>query len=462
MRQLLISLLRVPFSAARLYLFFASLMVVISVFFTPEGMTPDEGPHFFRAIQVSQGELTGMRKGNQSGGMIPSSVLPALISTVDLIGHPERHFSITSFDQASHIPWSQTYDFIDFSNVAIYAPGGYLPEALAIRISRLTGLSVLQTFYVARLTNGFVTILLCTAAIALSRRGTAWLLVLASLPMTLNLAGSCSHDGILIGLSALAAAILTRHTAASRWSTGNWLGISALFALLAMAKPPLLLAALLPAAFARRTALRPLLPFTLSLLATAVWYVCGIAPFKVQFLAQTGVSDSGQIRWMLLHPLKTLAVTFHTLALYAPAFACQMIGRLGWLDTPLSKQFYVLTALVLVLAFLSGALWKGAAAARQETRSVLATLAIVAASSLGIMLSLYVIWSPVGSDVISGIQGRYFLPLLPFCALLLPAMPQAGRLAPGLARHQISVALLAVFLSIDAVTLGHALLARFW
>nr|WP_298797403.1 DUF2142 domain-containing protein [uncultured Acetobacter sp.] len=462
MKELLDSLVRSPFSVAKIYLFFASLMVLITIFFTPEGMTPDEGPHFFRAVQISQGGITGLRKGDQSGGMIPTTVLPALISTVDMIGHPERHFSTSSLDKVAHLPWNQTYEFIDFRNIAIYAPGAYLPEALTIYVSRLAHLSVIQTFYAARLTNGFLSILLCTAAIALSRRGTAWLLLLASLPMSVHLAGSCSHDGILIGLTLLATAILTRHTPSSRWSIGAWLGVSALFALLAMGKPPLLLGALLPVAFACRHYVRPLLPLTISLFATGAWYMWGIAPVKVQFLAQGGVSDSAQIKWVLLHPLQTLGVVLHTLATYSPNFACQMIGRLGWLDTPLSKQFYILTAIALVLSFLSGAVWKGAGAARQTLRVVLTTLTVVAASILAMMLSLYVIWSPVGSDIISGIQGRYFLTLIPFCAMLLPAMPQAGRLAPKLAFHQLGAGVVVVYLTIDTITLGHALLARFW
>ena len=37
-----------------------------------------------------------------------------------------------------------------------------------------------------------------------------------------------------------------------------------------------------------------------------------------------------------------------------------------------------------------------------------------------IFLSLYVTWTPVGMDRIDGVQGRYFIPLLPMLLFVLP------------------------------------------
>jgi uncharacterized membrane protein len=454
--------IRNPWRPATLYFFFASIMIVITVLLTPAGMVPDETTHFLRAVQVSQGSFTGIRKEKQSGGMLPDTALPALLGAEYLIGHPEQHYSTKALDQSAAIPWSHTYTFTDFHGASIYAPGAYLPEALAIRISRLAHQSVLQTFFVARLVNGFLTVMICTLAIAISRRGTAWLFALGSLPMTLHLAGSCSQDGMLIGLALLAAAILSRHTKETRWLKLSWIGISALFAVLAAAKPPLLICALFPAAFVSRRYLRPLLPFVISFVATILWYIVGIAPVKVQFQATNGVSDSGQIKWMLLNPFGTVGIVIHTLRTMGKLFWAQMIGRLGWLDTPLSGGFYALASIILVLSFLSGAVWKGAASDRQSARAVWTTLAVGSLSVVAMMLALYVIWSPVGAGLIAGIQGRYFLTLLPFLVLLLPTMPRAGFMAPDLVAHQIIVAVLAGYLVVDAGALSHALIVRYW
>ena len=45
------------------------------VFVNAPFQSPDEGPHFWRAYHVSQGDWTSSRKGNAVGGEIPESVI---------------------------------------------------------------------------------------------------------------------------------------------------------------------------------------------------------------------------------------------------------------------------------------------------------------------------------------------------------------------------------------------------
>jgi hypothetical protein len=54
---------------------------------------------------------------------------------------------------------------------------------------------------------------------------------------------------------------------------------------------------------------------------------------------------------------------------------------------------------------------------------------IVGFSGIGIFLSQFLIWSVACGEVVEGVQGRYFLPLLPL-ALTLPAFGRFKLPAP--------------------------------
>ena len=56
----------------------------------------------------------------------------------------------------------------------------------------------------------------------------------------------------------------------------------------------------------------------------------------------------------------------------------------------------------------------------------LVMIACVAAAVLAIFDGQYLSWTPIGSATIDGVQGRYFVPLLPFLGLALPAFDLRG------------------------------------
>jgi len=54
----------------------------------------------------------------------------------------------------------------------------------------------------------------------------------------------------------------------------------------------------------------------------------------------------------------------------------------------------------------------------------------VLASIFALFLVMYLSWANVGAELVQGIQGRYFIPLIPFIALALPRLriPHAAAL----------------------------------
>ena len=80
-------------------------------------------------------------------------------------------------------------------------------------------------------------------------------------------------------------------------------------------------------------------------------------------------------------------------------------------------------------------------------------IAIVIATIAGIMLSQYMIWSIVCGDAIEGVQGRYFLPILPLALLAI------GFSIPRLRIDARVIAVIAVVCNAFAFV---AIIRRYW
>jgi len=454
-----------PLPLAAVYFFFASLMIVISALLTPPGQIPDELNHLARSVQVSQGGFVGIRTSPQdTGGYLPTSLKTGTTGFKDIMFHPERKMTVAMLEAPAGVHWKSPPRFFFFANTVMYAPFTYMPGAAMVLIAQKLDRPVLETSYAVRFINGAVTIILCTLGIALARRGVLFLALVASMPMTLFLGASCSQDGIVIGLSILVAALVTRLDETSVWRRRGWIGLSIGFALLTVSRPPLLLCALIPLAFiTRRNRYSAALPLAVSFATLLIWQVVGIAPVKIQMLPTLGVSDGGQIRWLLTHLTLIPGLAYRTLIHTAHTLMLEFIGVLGWLDTTLPQSFYRLVYFaVAACLLLSLEPLRDKAAPRQSVQCFAMTVIALLVACGGVFFALYVTWTKVGAPLVDGVQGRYFLPIAPFLAVIFPKVRTAGQVVASLKLHQAVVVASGVFLLIDTVTLGHVLASRYW
>jgi uncharacterized membrane protein len=123
---------------------------------------------------------------------------------------------------------------------------------------------------------------------------------------------------------------------------------------------------------------------------------------------------------------------------HAPRYLGQLVGRLGWLDTPIPAPLLAAyLAVLLALVFLD-------ASPRIEVRPWQRGIAaaVVLAGMSFVSATEYATWTPYGADFIEGIQGRYFLPLVLPAAWILHSRRWAGRVGPrrlGMALGAFSV-----------------------
>ncbi|NHN84066.1 DUF2142 domain-containing protein [Acetobacter musti] len=479
-------------SLSRLYGLFMLVTGPLCILLTPPFQAPDEPNHYFRALQISHGRLTAVRRGDtEAGAYLPASV-PRLSQIFDPLKFaPDLKVSPQMIEQAFALKHDSSVVFENLPNTALYPPTSYFGSALGIAAARAAGSGMLSTFYLSRAGNLILCVLLGMAAVRLAEKAAGgiaapFLVIVLSLPMTIHLATTCSQDGVIIALSALACAGLLR---LSEYPPGRWpwrlvaLTGSALGCVIA-AKSPYITLVLLP--FLLRKHLFSLRPAILSLIAVSVfllWFIGGLKPAMTTTPQQAGGSVALQARFLVHHPLQFCGLFFHTLPLGGRDNLHQFIGVLGWLDTPVPAVFRELAYGYLAATLSVIPLWLLALSrsASQQTPvltewrmralRVFAASAALLAAFTGIYVALFLSWTRVGESFIDGVQGRYFLPL----AMMLPLLPviafqpdQSGTpvftgrwsYMPAL-RRAVTVAV-AVFLLLTTITMYHTLGYRYW
>ncbi len=431
---------------------------VMLALLTPLGQVADEPAHVLRVASLLHGQWIGRRAPalTEDGTMRLRAGLDADQAIFGVQSGPEQHKLVQDdASRANAQNWAGFQYFYPIPSVAIYTPTFYIPAAIGMSLAKQAGAGPFIATYAARLANAACFITLGFAALLLARRGQALLFCTLMFPMTVSLAASVNQDGMIIGTSVLAAALLTRSAvptmagAALPQSSPYWIA-ALLLACIVAAKPPyapLLLGLLIPLPRMRDwwQLRRPLmlrcavvglvlLPgllwgwFAVTTVATAFSkppYEAGplwIGPRPALF---DETNAAAQLAILMAKPLRFLSIPWTTI-IHDPALLPSAVGVLGWLNVVLPDALYLLWYTAVPVALLCDLI-----APRAGTRhGGLADLALgvvaAAACVLGIYLSQYLSWTVVGNATVQGPSGRYLLPILPFLALSLPVFGLRG------------------------------------
>ena len=459
----------------------ASLFVAVALptctmlaLLTPLGQVADEPAHVLRTASLLHGQWIGRRGPFVENGNTRIRAGLDVDGAIFGVQNGPEHTKFTQDDmtRARAQGWAGSLYFYPIPSVAIYMPAFYGPAAVGMGVAKLAGFGPFIATYAARLANVACFTALGLAALLLARRGHALLFCTLMLPMTVSLAASVNQDGQIIAASALAAALLTRSDlptaagpaiprGAAFWVAGL------LLAAIAAVKPPyapLLALLLLPLPPARDwlDLRRPLLgrvaAVVLLLLPGLLWGWFAVAQVATPFPKPpyepgplwTGprpalldeTDPAAQLGILLAAPLRFLSLPLISL-IHDPGLLRSAVGVLGWLNVLLPWTLYVLWWTALAAALLCDLMARRSGERRGSLAGFALGLAAAAACVLGIYLSQYLSWTPVGEATVQGPSGRYFLPILPFFALSLPVFGMRGGewLRAGLAAVPAAAAL---------------------
>ncbi len=342
----------------------------------------------------------------------------------------------------------------------------YWPAAAAVSLCRLLGLGFVPTLYAGRLVNLALYVLLCALAVRLAPFGKGIFAAVPLLPMSLHLAASYSRDCPTIALYLFYIALCLRYTFTKERIFLRDVGLLVLISFLA-APAKAVYALLLPLCLAipskklqwrGRPANKKLAVAALALVvcigagsfywqsggdilldasatvelpeefyygAQGIGDGTGGPPTALQ-LAQAGINPD-DVRFILpdffTQPGTIIKLCLRTLAQNTTFYLQTMLGGIfSYFDLPVSWLWVLALAVWLVLATLPapGALrppplWRGYAG-----------LLVLAAA--GAVVVGCIVWTPTHYTTIYGVQGRYFLPILPLA--LCAAAPLWKTLRP--------------------------------
>jgi uncharacterized membrane protein len=384
--------------------------------FNPPFQTPDEPLHFFRATHISQGQLVLETQDGQSGMHIPKNSLLTGLQLLNYFSNPDRATVEGNLQYLLNLPPGR-HESSFILTYSLYSPLTYLPPALGVTAGRMLNLSWFKSMYLGRLASLLAWLGLMYLAVRITPIG-RWLFVLLALtPMTLYQVSSLSADGLTISLAFVFVAGVLRLALDEEAVTPAAIGGVLLAGiLLALCKQPyavlLLLFFLIPPRHLGGTR-RYLLFF--GLLCLAGIGMMGLWLYSIRSVYAAFETAHGGKLAILMEPLRYAGIVWETTCRYGLELLSGYVGTLGWHNLPLPAWLVLLHLLMLAGYALTDAtpgyalcLWR---------RALLLGVWLLAA--LVIYTSLYASWTPPGSPVIEGLQGRYFIPIAMLPALLL-------------------------------------------
>lgn len=447
---------------------FAYLSLVFGtamVFITPPFQVPDEPAHLCRAYQVS-----GMNFF-KTPDSVPSSLWQ--ISAIgermkfkahEKTGYPEIRELLSVKLNSKRKTSVGTPDYI--------IP--YIPQATGMMAGRILGFSALGLLYAGRMANLLVSVLLIFFAIRITPVMKWIFFILGILPMALYQMSSLSYDAPTFSLAFLLTAFIFRLAFGKSDTITNkeiFLLLLLTF-LLAASKPPyfilafsflavpvaragsgrkymIILGALLASMAAGNLYWKPaaMLARNLNSFNQAMPHQHDLLVAETSLLPAPGNNEkpsaqpadtSGQrsapnvppeipkpdmsqfrpgdqIKVILSDPAAYLEVLAGSLQKYAGLYLISFVGLFGWVDTPLPPGIIYSCWILLLLLALS----LPVPDVRISIRNKILFLAIFILGFAGVETAMYLYCNPVGSGIISAVQGRYFLPLGPTLFIVL-------------------------------------------
>lgn len=379
------------------------------LFAFPMNQTPDEGAHVFRAYEISMGHLVSTIKDNRFvGRKLPKNVPSTL-------GNDSYYKLFNNLDKKS----DKDKEFVVFDNTALYSFVCYIPQALGIFISRIFTDRILVQLYVGRIFNFLTFVFLMYLSIKFIPIKKEFILFLGLLPMTLQEAISLAPDSLTISASIFLFSYIMYLKEKNGLITKKELLILSLFCLvISQCKivylPICLLLNLLPDNKFGSKKNKYLIIFSIAILVVVlnlVWLKLASAFLSVS----SGGKSTKQIVYILSNPLNYLMICGSTFNKNINSWIYQSLGKtLGWVNI-FTPDIYILISLIIMFVLIvSYEKYK------INVKDKLLLIFIFMSTVVLIFTSLYVQWTDYKADGISGIQGRYFLPLfilLPFIFL---------------------------------------------
>lgn len=376
----------------------------------------DEIYHWYRAYEVSTGKLMEEVDGDTLGTILPQSISDVTTDDWQSITYAKVMDSLNAEldKENTALLYSETS--------AVYSFVQYIPQAIGIFITRIFTDKVLLLAYGGRIINMVFSIILIYFAIKKIPFGKKILLLLSFIPIAIEGFSSLSPDAMTISMAFfyIAYILSLAFSKENHIIDGKKIAIlTVLSIIMAMCKivylPLILLLFIIPKEkFKNEKKIKNIFIIgAIAVVLNLIWLmVAGI------YLSHFREGDSSiQVISILTNPIKYLQNCLYTVNLNGQDYIYSMFGgELGWGElVQLNSTVPYILCFILIWITITDQTIKDKFKLYQKVWITIAAIAVVGL----IFTSLYVQWTTIGSDSVLGIQGRYFIPILPLVALLI-------------------------------------------
>jgi uncharacterized membrane protein len=450
------------------------VFVVLSIVFgsaisvvVPPLRGPDEIAHFLRIYSYTRAGFPATEVDGRKGVFIERELHSQLSSFKDAgerfarnREHGLRYGEIIK--DTPHLRGTLQQEgkkFMPFAGSEGYNVVAYAPYVLAAAFGNLLALDFSSMLLLMRL-SGVITFT-TVAAYAIKIIPTLkWAFVLiAMLPVSIYNRSVLSADGAALSYALVITALCFSAVQRSGliWKRSLWMTLCAL------SKQPQIVFVLLEFMVCRMTS-RPqrwrslALVVVPSFILSPLWVLAVSADIAAWRLleAETHPPEHFDPLWKLAfmweHPLHFPSAAWTSLTVWGDRLWPEVIGILGWQDILLRPWTYFVLTVALLLVPLQQLDLDPAMRARVAVVTGLAVLGYV----VTVYLIFFITYTPTNIDHVRGVQGRYFVIVLPVAAIFLASMINLDLPRGILATAAISGSL------ISAITSFKALLGAHW
>lgn len=410
--------------------FFWAALIFGGVFLLvmPPFQTPDEAAHFLRAYQISNFDFVPQQKDGITGSYLPKS-LQKTESVIDggtpLQTQPNVKYRLGNTKAALvNVPLNESdKSFVDTTVTASYSPVGYVPQVIAIWIARVFNAPPILMVYLAKLAVLIAWIALVFWSIRIFPFKKWAVAGIALLPMFVAQSVSMGVDIMAVGAGLVFTSLIAANAYKKKPVTTQtiWFILATgIVMVLSKQVMALLLPLVVLIRFDENTKAKKARGWTtrigLILIPALLFLVWSASLPEINqsvMQVQNSQNTSEQIKYIIEQPFRFLLIIANTFLVTGPgdSVVMSLMGNFGWVDTPLATPFIIIGYLAL-FGYLTINYEKQQASHRVTKTKRLVFAVIAGLYFLGVCGALYVIFSPVGSHVVFGIQGRYLFPCL--------------------------------------------------
>lgn len=389
-----------------LFLLTSIVLGILYFFLLPSQLVPDSANHFVRSYLITKGMLL-LPNGGQVN--VPSNLLPY------------RNYSYTWFtlfhNFRNSIDWSHTESY-DAVNMALYSPINYIFQSCGIGLAGVFS----NNTYVLQMAGELVNYVGCTFIIYQAIRkipyGKTILAILSLLPMAMQERMSLSADALsYASVVAMVAFALYERKSNKMMGGRDYAVMYALIILLASCKIVYFTAGLMILLIPKdrfgshRKSFGHKIGGVGTLLAFSLgWLVIAASGYLGN--TRGGMYTNVKMDIILHQPARYVYIVNKMILENGIQYFFEMAGsKLG--PTSIIVSDMVIFTMLLILTI---SLWEERSTRNpRSSRAALFMFGLSALTALLVMTSLYIQWTePVSATYcIEGIQGRYFLPIMP-------------------------------------------------